>query len=99
MSGVRDITELSTGETDTGFVSARIKTDCEDVYQLSRAVFFAFAASGTALLEMFVKKANLEEVFIELTEAAGTEPPSPDNGEPPVAEAADEIVESEMIDE
>lgn len=99
LSGISDITELTIGETDTGFVSARIKTNCEDVYQLSRAVFSAFAASGTALLEMFVKKANLEEVFIELTEAAGTEPPPPDNEENPSAEAPDEITESEMVDE
>jgi len=69
LSGIRHITALSMGETDTGFVSARLKTDCEDIYTLSRAVFSAFAETGTALLEMSVKKANLEEVFLELAEA------------------------------
>lgn len=73
LSGVGHITELTAGETDAGLVSAQIKTDCEDVYQLSRAVFSAFAASGTPLLEMSVKKVNLEEVFIGLTETANTE--------------------------
>jgi ABC-2 type transport system ATP-binding protein len=35
---------------------------------VSRKIFFAFAESGKALLEMNVKKASLEDVFIELTE-------------------------------
>ena len=40
----------------------------EDVYGLSRSIFFAFAARNRALLEMSLKKANLEEIFLELTE-------------------------------
>ena len=99
---VDHITGLSIGETDAGFASARIKTDCDNVYDLSRAVFSAFAGSGAALLEMSVKKANLEEVFIELTESSTTEPEPlmPENAI--VAELADEMgqaMESEVRDE
>jgi len=83
LSGIRHITALTMGETDTGLVSALLQTDCDDIYTLSRAVFSAFAENGTALLEMSVKKANLEEVFIELTETG----------------AGDEAEESEAEDE
>lgn len=88
------ITDLTTAETEEGFVSAHIKTDCGHVYDLSRSVFSAFAASGAALLEMTVKKANLEEVFIELTEAsdAGAASQVPDD-------TAAEAAESEVADQ
>jgi len=68
--GVDHITDLIMGETDAGLVSVLLKTDCDDVYQLSRSLFSSFAASGAALLEMSVRKANLEDIFIELTESA-----------------------------
>ena len=35
--------------------------------------FKRFSAAGKPLLEMNVKKADLEEIFIELTESAQTE--------------------------
>ena len=98
LSGIEHITGLDVGETEAGFVSARIKTDCEDVYQLSRAVFSAFAASGAALLELSVKKANLEEVFIGLTEAADAKTSDAGEAESIVAEAVDEIMEKEADD-
>ena len=37
-------------------------------YELSRSIFRAFAASGHVLSELDVKKANLEDIFLELTE-------------------------------
>lgn len=39
-----------------------------DIYELSRSIFRAFAASGHVLSELDVKKANLEDIFLELTE-------------------------------
>ncbi len=39
-----------------------------DIYELSRGIFTAFASAGTALCELGVKKASLEEIFLELTE-------------------------------
>ena len=39
-----------------------------DIYALSKEIFLAFAASGTALCELGVKKASLEDIFLELTE-------------------------------
>ena len=63
--GVTDVTCTADGSRLTGTV----RTEGEDLYALSRAVFLAFAAAGEPLLEMRVKKADLEEIFLELTEA------------------------------
>ena len=91
LEGVDHITDLTLEETGTGLVTSRIKTDLSNVYDLSRTVFFAFAAAGKALLELTVKKANLEDIFLELAET--------DDGAsgPPAVEA--EIVESEAAEE
>lgn len=88
LEGISNITELSLEEPDSGLVTARIKTDLSDVYQLSRAVFSAFAASGNTLLELAVKKANLEDIFLELADNDAAAP------ELPVVEG--EPVESEV---
>lgn len=90
LGGLDHITDLTLEETGTGLVTARVKTDLSNVYDLSRSVFSAFAASGTALLELTVKKANLEDIFLELAE---NEEPGP---KPPVVEA--ELVESEVTE-
>ena len=91
MEGIGNITELSLEEQDSGLLTARIKTDLSDVYQLSRAVFSAFAASGNTLLELAVKKANLEDIFLELADSDAAAP------ELPVVEG--EPVESEVPEE
>ena len=63
--GVTDVACTADGSRLTGTVRA----EGEDLYALARAVFLAFAAAGEPLLEMRVKKADLEEIFLELTEA------------------------------
>ena len=50
-------------------VADDIKTDCEDIYTLSADIFRAFAKSKWVIYEMSLKKGNLEDVFIELTES------------------------------
>ena len=52
-----------------GLVAACLKTEENDIYRASGAVFSAFASKNKVLLEMSLKKANLEDVFIELTES------------------------------
>ena len=91
LEGISNITELSLEEQGSGLVTARIKTGLSDVYQLSRAVFSAFAASGNTLLELAVKKANLEDIFLELADNDAAAP------ELPVVEG--EPVESEVPEE
>lgn len=89
LSGLDHITDLTLEELETGLVAVCVKTDIGNVYDLSRELFFAFAASGKALLELTVKKANLEDIFLELAEE--------DDSDLPVAEA--EIVESGVTEE
>ena len=91
LEGISNVTELSLEEQGSGLVTARIKTGLSDVYQLSRAVFSAFAASGNTLLELAVKKANLEDIFLELADNDAAAP------ELPVVEG--EPVESEVPEE
>ena len=76
LSSVKNISDVRIEARDERFVQAHIKTDCEDIFAVSRAVFFAFSTRKTALLEMSLKKANLEDVFIELTENDRKKQPS-----------------------
>jgi len=68
LDGVSHISYLQFEEKGSGYVTAHVRTDHENIYDISRAIFSAFAEKGQALLEMSLKKANLEDVFIELTE-------------------------------
>jgi ABC-2 type transport system ATP-binding protein len=68
VGGIEDITEANVFAAGDELTEAQLRTDNENIYDVSRKIFFAFAESGKALLEMNVKKASLEDVFIELTE-------------------------------
>lgn len=92
LNGIDHITDLSVKEESDGLATAHIKTDLSDVYTLSRAVFSAFAAAGKVLLEMTVKKANLEDIFLELTDSDPAEA-----GEP--VKDAENTEESEAAEE
>ncbi len=48
--------------------NAVLKTDCEDMEALRRTLFQAFARQNLVLLEITVRRASLEDVFIELSE-------------------------------
>ena len=64
------ITEVDQPENaENGTVTLRLKTDSEDIYAVSRCIFFAFAKENQALLELSIRKAGLEDVFLELTES------------------------------
>ena len=69
LSRVDDITDIALEKKGSGLLSARVHTDSRDIYAVSRALFFAFASRRKALLEMTLKKASLEDIFIELTES------------------------------
>ncbi|MCD7752016.1 MAG: ABC transporter ATP-binding protein [Lachnospiraceae bacterium] len=70
LCGVQHITELTFVEKESDYTTARIKTNVKNIYSISRAVFSAFAKNDVVLLEMALKQANLEDVFLELTEGA-----------------------------
>ena len=68
LTEIKHITEITVEAGD--YTHITVKTDCEDIYSVSRAIFQAFARNHKALLEMSLKKANLEDVFIELSESS-----------------------------
>ena len=76
LSAVPHITGLELEPRDGGLLSAHVKTDSKDIYSVSRSLFFAFAQRGQALLELTLKRATLEDIFLELTE---TEDPTEEN--------------------
>lgn len=74
LTAVPHITEVGSPEPAAdGAVTLRLKTDSDDIHTVSRSIFFAFAGAGTALLELSVRKASLEDVFLELTESGPAE--------------------------
>ena len=73
VSGIEKITDITTGAAEPELTVAHIRSDHENIYDLSAAVFRAFAGSGKLILEMTLKRGNLEDVFIELSEAAPAE--------------------------
>ncbi len=81
LSSVEHITDLTIETNETNILSAHLKTDAQDIYSVSKEVFFAFAKRNQALLELTLKRATLEDIFLELTE---TEEPSKEKkgGEP-----------------
>ncbi len=68
LSAIEEISSVSTSPMDGGYLRAEIKTGGGDIYAVSRKIFNAFKATDKVLLEMSLKKANLEDLFIELNE-------------------------------
>ena len=66
----------------------KVRTDWNDIYSFSRSLFFAFARQGCALLEINLKKANLEDIFLELTE-----------NDQPVVDNNAENIDGELVNE
>lgn len=65
---ISQITEWDVKTQEDGLTAVSVRTGAENVKEISRELFFAFADKKKAILEMSSKKANLEDVFIELTE-------------------------------
>ena len=68
LSSVDHITEVTTGIVAEKWTVARIKTDHNNIYHLSRDLFLVFTKSKNVILEMSLKKGTLEDIFIELSE-------------------------------
>lgn len=62
------VAAVSVAEESSERCTLTIMADAPDIYAVSRDIFLAFANHGAALCELAVKKANLEDIFLELTE-------------------------------
>ena len=60
-------------QDEDNLITVQLNTDQEDIHGVSRQVFQAFAGAGIDLLEMSLKKASLEDIFLELTEDSAPE--------------------------
>ncbi|NLJ89682.1 MAG: ABC transporter ATP-binding protein [Clostridiales bacterium] len=92
VSKVDYIADITTRTTDSNFTTAHIKSNHEDIYELSSSIFRAFTHSDKVIYEMSLKKGNLEDVFIELSENA-------DAVVTPIESANDDSIESEVKSE
>ena len=70
LTSIEQITDIEVSDTESEFTVTHIKSAHEDIYDLSASVFRAFASSDKVIYEMTLKKGNLEDIFIELSETA-----------------------------
>ncbi len=68
LANIPGIAKLETKTEEGGLVSVTVSTNAGNLHSVSREIFFAFARRDKALLEMTLKKASLEDIFLELTE-------------------------------
>ena len=68
LAKVDHLTDVQTQARPDGLTEVRLKTDSKDIYAVSRQLFFAFAEEDQPLLELNLKKASLEDIFLELTD-------------------------------
>jgi len=89
LSGVDGVTDISVEKKGRKYLCVHVKTSMDAIYDFSRAVFEAFVAHGLTLVELSLRKANLEDIFMELAEAAtAEEDEKPASDEPRMHEAA-----------
>ncbi len=69
LSQVEQVSELTVEALPSGYSAAHIRTECADLYAVSGSVFRACVKCQVTLVEMGLKKANLEDVFLELAAA------------------------------
>ena len=104
LSGAAHVAELSvisriSDATETPLTVAQIRSDAEDIYSFSASVFKAFAASDWVIYELSLKKGNLEDIFLELSEgSASDDQPSAADLEF-AGEESDDNTESEVTEE
>ena len=76
LAGVKNVFDIQVSQPEDGLVRAQMQTNAKDIYDASRQVFFAFAKRNIPLLELNLKKASLEDIFIELTESVPSAEPA-----------------------
>lgn len=69
LEGMGAVADWQMKRLDNGSIHVDVQIEFGEISDICRSIFFAFAGKGKALLELTSKKANLEDVFIELTES------------------------------
>ncbi len=68
LEGMDAVSDWRMKKLEDGSIYTDVQIEFGEVSDICRHLFFAFARKGKALLQLTSKKANLEDVFIELTE-------------------------------
>lgn len=68
LSGLASVAHWQMEPFEKGSIRVEVQMEDGDVQDVCRSIFLAFAEQKRPLLELTSKKANLEDVFIELTE-------------------------------
>lgn len=87
---VEGIDQLVITPAKDGKTEARLETASDNGEALSKAVFFAFSQAGIPVLTMNMEQADLEEIFVELTEEKEELPDTPEEPEEDTSEEEDE---------
>lgn len=69
MEGMGAVADWRMKDLENGSIRVDMQVEYGETSDICRSIFFTFAEKGKALLELTSKKANLEDVFIELTES------------------------------
>ena len=83
LAGLDGVTEYTVASAETGYTRGTVKSEHGDIYDVSRDIFNAFVTNKLVLLELSLKKASLEDIFLELTEEKGQAAAEPEGQEPP----------------
>lgn len=82
---------------EDGCIHGEVQMETGEMSHICRQLFFAFARREKALLQLTSKKANLEDVFIELTEGDIAKPGAED-GKEAKREAAENSTEEKEVE-
>lgn len=77
LKNVEEIQQLTVSLARDGKTEVRLETASDKGEDLSKAVFFAFSQAGVPVLNMNMEQADLEEIFVELTEDREEIPETP----------------------
>lgn len=69
LSDISEVTSLVIKEAESGLTGISLTLDASDPVGVCRRIFFAFAHAQRAVIQMTPVKADLEDIFIELTES------------------------------
>lgn len=69
LSDISEVTSLVIKEAESGLTGVSLTLDASDPVGVCRRIFFAFAHAQRAVIQMTPVKADLEDIFIELTES------------------------------
>ena len=70
LADIPEVSQIHISSLPGGRISVQVRTGSGDLYETARAVFRGFAKKGLDLLELRLQKADLEDVFIELSEGS-----------------------------